>query len=39
LRLIRALYVETHESWLEDKRNLNMGMLWQAREDQLPKAA
>ena len=39
LRLIRALCVETHESWLEDKRYLNMDVLWEARKDQLRKAA
>ena len=39
LRLIRALCVETHESWLEDKRYLNMDMLWEARKEQLRKAA
>jgi hypothetical protein len=38
LRLIRALCVETHEGWLEDKRYLNMGMLWEARKEQLRKA-
>jgi len=37
--LTRALCVETHESWLEDKRYLNMGVLWEARKDQLRKAA
>jgi len=39
LRLTRALCVETHEGWLEDKRYLNMDMLWEARKDQLRKAA
>ena len=39
MRLIPALCVETHESWLEDKRYLNMDMLWEARKDQLRKAA
>ena len=39
LRLLRALCVETHESWLEDKRYLNMDMLWEARKEQLRKAA
>jgi putative transposase len=39
LRLTRALCVETHESWLEDKRYLNMDVLWEARKDQLRKAA
>ena len=31
-RLIRALSVETHEDWLEDKRYLNMDLLWEARK-------
>ena len=39
LRLTRALCVETHEGWLEDKRYLNMDMLWEARKEQLRKAA
>ena len=39
LRLTRALCVETHESWLEDKRYLNMDVLWEARKDQLRRAA
>ena len=39
LRLIRALCVETHEDWLEDKRYINMDLLWEARKDQLRKAA
>ena len=39
LRLVRALCVETHESWLEDNRYLNMDVLWEARKDQLRKAA
>jgi putative transposase len=39
LRLIRALCVETHEGWLEDKRYINMDLLWEARKDQLRKAA
>ena len=39
LRLTRALCVETHEWWLEDKRYLNMDMLWEVRKDQLRKAA
>src|SRR5512141_2380837 len=39
LRVTRALCVETHESWLEDKRYLNMDVLWEARKDQLRKAA
>ena len=39
LRLTRALCVETHESWLEDKRYINMDVLWEARKDQLRRAA
>ena len=38
-RVIRTLCVETHESWLEDKRYLNMDMLREARKEQLRKAA
>jgi hypothetical protein len=32
LRLTRALCAETHEGWLEDKRYLNMDLLWEARK-------
>ena len=39
LRLIRALCVETHEGWLRDKRYINIDLLWEARKDQLRKAA
>jgi putative transposase len=39
LRLTRALCVEAHEGWLEDKRYINMDVLWEARKDQLRKAA
>ena len=39
LRMTRALCVETHEAWLEDKRYINMDMLWELRKDQLRKAA
>jgi transposase-like protein len=39
LRLIRALCVETHEGWLEDKCYLNMDVLREARKEQLRKAA
>ena len=39
MRLILALCVETHESWLEDKRYINMDLLREARKDQLRKAA
>jgi transposase-like protein len=38
-RLTRALCVETHEAWLEDKRYINMDVLWELRKDQLRKAA
>jgi hypothetical protein len=37
--LTRALCVETHESWPEDKRYLNMDVLWEVRKEQLRKAA
>jgi transposase-like protein len=39
LRLTRALCVEIHEGWLEDNRYLNMDLLWEARKEQLRKAA
>lgn len=41
LRLIRAMAVEIHESWLEDSRYLNMGLLKELKKEQLrqPKAA
>jgi len=39
LRLTRALFVETHESWLEDKCYINMDVQWEARKEQLRKAA
>ena len=39
MRLILALCVETHESWLEDKRYINMDLLREARKDQLRNAA
>ena len=39
LRLVRALCAETHETWLEDSRYLNMDMLREARKEQLRKAA
>jgi hypothetical protein len=38
LRLIRALCVETHQSWREDKRYPNMDTLWEARKEQLSMA-
>ena len=39
MRLIRALCVEIHESWLEDHRYLNMDLLREARKDPMRKAA
>jgi transposase-like protein len=39
MRLIRALCVETHEGWLEDKCYINMDLLREARKDQMRKAA
>jgi transposase-like protein len=38
-RLVRALCAETHETWLEDKRYINMDMLWEHQKEQLRKAA
>jgi len=29
----------THETWIEDKRNLDMALLWEQRKEQLRKAA
>ena len=37
LRLTRAMCVETHEGWLEDKCYINMGRAVEARKDQLRK--
>jgi hypothetical protein len=37
--LTRALCVETHESWLEVKRYINIDMLWEVRKEQLRNAA
>jgi hypothetical protein len=37
--LVRALCAETHETWLEDKRYINMDMLWEHQKEQLRKAA
>ena len=31
-------HVETHESWLEDKRYINMDVLWEVRKEQLRNA-
>ena len=39
LRLIRALCVETHETWLEDSRYLNMSLLIEHRKEVLRLAA
>lgn len=39
LRLIRALCVETHETWLEDNRYLNMTFLAEQKKEQLRMAA
>ena len=39
LRLVRALCAETHETWLEDSRYLNMDLLREERKEQLRKAA
>lgn len=39
LRLIRALCVETHETWLEDSRYLNMSLLIEHRKEALRLAA
>lgn len=39
LRLVRALCVETHETWLEDSRYLNMSLLIEHRKEVLRLAA
>ena len=39
LRLIRALCAETHETWLEDSRYLNMAFLAEQKKEQLRMAA
>lgn len=39
LRLIRALCVETHETWLEDSRYLNMALLAEQKKEALRLAA
>ena len=39
LRLIRALCVETHETWLEDNRYLNMSLLVEQKKEALRLAA
>lgn len=38
-RLVRALCAETHEAWLEDKRYINMDLLWEHQKEQLRKEA
>ena len=39
LRLVRALCAETHETWLEDSRYLNMAFLAEQKKEQLRMAA
>ena len=39
LRLTRALCLDTQEGCLGDKCYINMDVLWEARKDQLRKAA
>lgn len=39
LRLVRALCIETHETWLEDNRYLNMSLLIEHRKEVLKLAA
>ena len=39
LRLVRALCAETHETWLEDSRYLNMAFLAEQKKEQLRLAA
>jgi len=39
LRLIRALCVETHETWPEDSRYLNMTLLAEQKKELLRRAA
>jgi transposase-like protein len=39
LRLVRALCAETHETWLEDNRYLNMELLKEHRRERLRQAA
>ena len=39
LRLVRALCVEIHETWLEDHRYLNMTLLAEQRKEQWRLAA
>jgi putative transposase len=39
LRLVRALCVETHETWLEDNRYLNMALLAEQKKELLRAAA
>ena len=35
LRMIRALFAETHEAWLEDSRYLNMSLLAERKTEAL----
>jgi len=39
LRLVLALCVETHETWLEDHRYINMDLLKKQKKDTLREAA
>ena len=39
LRLVRTLCVETHETWLEDNRYLNMELLKEQRRERLRQTA
>jgi putative transposase len=39
LRLVRALCVETHETWLEDNRYLNMSLLAEQKKELLKAVA
>ena len=39
LRLVRALAVETHENWLEQRRYLNMDDLREHKKEALRRAA
>ncbi len=39
LRLVRALTVECHETWLDDHRYLNMDLLKQDKKEALRQAA
>jgi len=39
LRLVLALCIETHESWMEDHRYLNMDLLKEQKKEALRQAA